>query len=91
MPPSLEKLVGGHCPDRPCGPLLSDGGHPLKVGFMLPYTGTYALLVKAIDNALRMYVDEKAGKLGGRIIEFVTVDNEAEPAKGNWSRATMST
>jgi branched-chain amino acid transport system substrate-binding protein len=55
---------------------------PLKVGFMLPYTGTYAPLAKAIDNAFRMYVDEKGGKLGGRTLEYVTVDDEAEPAKG---------
>jgi len=55
---------------------------PLKVGFMLPYTGTYAPLAKAIDNAFRMYVDEKGGKLGGRSIQYVTVDDEAEPAKG---------
>jgi len=54
----------------------------LKVGFMLPYTGTYAPLAKAIDNAFRMYVDEKGGKLGGRSIQYVTVDDEAEPAKG---------
>jgi branched-chain amino acid transport system substrate-binding protein len=55
---------------------------PLKVGLMLPYTGTYAPLAKAIDNAFRMYVDEKGGKLGGRALQFVTVDDEAEPAKG---------
>lgn len=55
---------------------------PLKVGFMLPYTGTYAPLAKAIDNAFRMYVDEKGGKLGGRTLQYVTVDDEAEPAKG---------
>jgi branched-chain amino acid transport system substrate-binding protein len=55
---------------------------PLKVGLMLPYTGTYAPLGKAIDNAFRMYVEEKGGKLGGRTIQFVTVDDEAEPAKG---------
>jgi branched-chain amino acid transport system substrate-binding protein len=55
---------------------------PLKVGLMLPYTGTYAPLAKAIDNAFRMYVDEKGGKLGGRSLQFVTVDDEAEPAKG---------
>jgi branched-chain amino acid transport system substrate-binding protein len=55
---------------------------PLKVGFMLPYTGTYAPLAKAIDNAFRMYADEKGGKLGGRSIQYVTVDDEAEPAKG---------
>src|SRR5215472_370953 len=55
---------------------------PLKVGFMLPYTGTYAPLAKNIDNAFRLYVEEKGGKLGGRTLEYVTVDDEAEPAKG---------
>jgi branched-chain amino acid transport system substrate-binding protein len=62
-------------------PAIAEGA-PLKVGFMLPYTGTYAPLAKAIDNAFRMYVDEKGGKLGGRTLEYVMVDDEAEPAKG---------
>jgi branched-chain amino acid transport system substrate-binding protein len=57
-------------------------GAPLRVGFMLPYTGTYASLAKNIDGAFRQYVEEKGGKLGGRSIEYVMVDDQAEPSKG---------
>src|SRR5690606_10549293 len=53
----------------------------LKVGFMLPYTGTYAALGIAIENGFRLYVDEQGGKLGGRDIEYVKVDDESDPSK----------
>jgi len=56
-------------------------GAPLRVGFMLPYTGTYAALAKNIDNAFRMFVAEQGDKLGGRALEYVTVDDQAEPSK----------
>ena len=35
---------------------------PLKVGLMLPYTGTYAKLGKFIDDGFRLYVAQKGGK-----------------------------
>jgi branched-chain amino acid transport system substrate-binding protein len=54
---------------------------PLKVGFMLPYTGTYAALAKNIDGAFRQYVAEKGDRLGGRSLEYVMVDDQAEPSK----------
>jgi branched-chain amino acid transport system substrate-binding protein len=46
----------------------------LKVGLMLPATGTYAALGTAIENGFRLYVTEQGGKLGGREIEFVKVN-----------------
>jgi branched-chain amino acid transport system substrate-binding protein len=56
-------------------------GAPLKVGFMLPYTGTYAALGRNIDQAFRQFVAEQGDKLGGRTVEYVTVDDEAAPPK----------
>ncbi len=56
-------------------------GAPLKVGFMLPYTGTFAKLGKFIDDGFRLSVEQKGGKLGGRTVEYVQVDDESEPAK----------
>jgi branched-chain amino acid transport system substrate-binding protein len=53
----------------------------LKVGLMLPATGTFAALGTAIENGFRLYVTEQGGKLGGREIEFVKVDDESDPAK----------
>jgi len=54
----------------------------VRIGFMLPYTGTYAQLGVAIENGMRMAIEEKGGKLGGREIEWFKVDDESEPAKG---------
>jgi len=53
----------------------------LKVGLMLPYTGTYASLGTAIENGFRLYVTEQGGKIGGREIEYVKVDDESDPSK----------
>jgi len=53
----------------------------LRVGLMLPYTGTFAQLGKAIENGFMMALNEQGGKLGGREIEFFKVDDEANPAK----------
>lgn len=53
----------------------------LKVGLMLPYTGTYAALGTAIENGFKLYVAQHGNKLGGREIEFVKVDDESDPSK----------
>src|SRR3990167_2514320 len=62
-------------------PALAQGLPKLKVGLMLPYTGTYAALGNAIENGFRLHVAEQGGKLGGREVEFVKVDDESDPAK----------
>ena len=54
----------------------------LRVGFMLPYTGTFAQLGVAIENGFRLAVNEQGGKLGGREIEYFKVDDESDPSKG---------
>jgi branched-chain amino acid transport system substrate-binding protein len=54
----------------------------VRVGLMLPYTGTFAQLGVAIENGFRMAVDQQGGKLGGREIEWFKVDDESEPPKG---------
>jgi branched-chain amino acid transport system substrate-binding protein len=62
-------------------PAAAQAQAKLKVGFMLPYTGTFAALGTAIENGFRLYVVEQGGKLGGREIEYVKVDDESEPSK----------
>ncbi|KQU67763.1 ABC transporter permease [Rhizobacter sp. Root16D2] len=54
---------------------------PVKVGFMLPYTGTYASLGNMIEAGFKLYVQEQGGKLGGREIQYFKVDDESEPSK----------
>ena len=54
---------------------------PIKIGLMLPSTGTYAGLGAAIENGFKLYVQEHGGKLGGRSIEYFKVDDESDPSK----------
>lgn len=53
----------------------------VRVGFMLPYTGTYAQLGVAIENGFRLALAAQDGKLGGREVEYFKVDDESNPAK----------
>jgi branched-chain amino acid transport system substrate-binding protein len=53
----------------------------LKVGLMLPATGTFAVLGTAIENGFKLYLAEQGGKLGGREVEFFKVDDESDPSK----------
>jgi len=57
-------------------------GNKIRVGLMLPYTGTFAQLGVAIENGFRLAINEQGGKLGGREIEFFKVDDESDPPKG---------
>jgi len=53
----------------------------VRVGLMLPYTGTFAQLGVAIENGFRLALAERGGKFGGRELEFFKVDDESDPPK----------
>ena len=53
----------------------------VKVGLMLPYTGTFAQLGTAITNGFKLAIEENGGKVAGREIEYATLDDESDPAK----------
>jgi len=53
----------------------------LKLGLMLPFTGTYAALGKNIEDGLKLAIAEAGGKLGGREVDYAVVDDESDPAK----------
>jgi branched-chain amino acid transport system substrate-binding protein len=56
-------------------------GGPIKVGLMLPATGTFAALGTAIENGFKLYVQEQGGKIAGREVQYFKVDDESEPSK----------
>jgi branched-chain amino acid transport system substrate-binding protein len=56
-------------------------GKPIKVGVLLPYSGTYAQLGEAITRAMELYIKQQGGTLAGRQINFVKLDDESEPPK----------
>ncbi len=49
-------LFAGMAPAQPAG--------KIKVGLMLPYTGTFAALGTAITNGFKLAIEENGGKLG---------------------------
>jgi branched-chain amino acid transport system substrate-binding protein len=53
----------------------------LRIGLLLPYSGTYAALGNNITDAMKLAAQEHGGKLGGREVEWVAVDDESDPAK----------
>jgi branched-chain amino acid transport system substrate-binding protein len=53
----------------------------LKIGVLLPFSGTYAPLGEAIMRSLELYTNSHGGKLAGRSVSFVKVDDESAPPK----------
>ena len=53
----------------------------IRVGFMLPYTGTYAQLGTAITNGFKLAGVGARRQTAGRELEYFAVDDESEPAK----------
>lgn len=54
---------------------------PIKVGFMLPATGSYANLGTVIENGFKLHVAEHGGKLVRREVQYFKVDDESDPGK----------
>ena len=53
----------------------------IKIGTLLPYSGTYTWLGASITNSLELSFAQAGGKLGGREINLIKVDSEAKPPK----------
>src|SRR3989442_14039388 len=80
-PPRRALLAAAACPS-----LLARRPFPappakLRIGLLLPYSGTYAALGHNITDAMKLAASEHGGKLGGREGEWVAVDDESDPAK----------
>jgi branched-chain amino acid transport system substrate-binding protein len=54
---------------------------PIKIGILLPYSGTYAQLGNAITDAMKLRITQGGGMLGGRDVEYVAIDSEASVPK----------
>ena len=61
----------------------------LKIGLMLPYTGTYAGLGNNITDAMNLRLAEAGNKLGGREFDIVKLDDESAPPKGKDNAARL--
>jgi branched-chain amino acid transport system substrate-binding protein len=55
---------------------------PVKVGFLLPYTGSLPLQAKGLDSGMELYFNEIGRKAGGRPIQIIKEDDENSPTVG---------
>src|SRR5258708_32546441 len=53
----------------------------LRIGLLLPYSGTYAALGNNITDAMKLAAQEHGGKLGACEVERGAVADESDPAK----------
>ncbi len=76
---SRRALLGTAAAGLAC-PAIAQGA-ALKVGLMLPFSGTFAALGENIAAAFELCLKENGGKFGGRAVELVRLDDESDPAK----------
>ncbi len=79
----LKTLAAGAAAGAALGfPAIVRGqGAKIKIGLMLPYSGTFSIYGESITNSFMMAMKENAGKFGGREIEYIRLDDESDPAK----------
>lgn len=54
----------------------------LKIGLMVPLSGTYASLGRDMQNGFQLYLDRHGGELGGHRVQVVDAETEANPEVG---------
>ncbi|WP_233236135.1 ABC transporter substrate-binding protein [Bordetella sp. LUAb4] len=67
------------------GVAAAQAAEPIKIGLITALSGQSALAGEAISRGMQVAIDEinaKGGLLGGRKLELVRRDDEANPAKG---------
>src|SRR5512136_1054826 len=55
---------------------------PIKVGLLLPYTGTMPFQAKGVNDSVELYFGEIGMKAGGRAIQIIKEDTEMNPTVG---------
>jgi branched-chain amino acid transport system substrate-binding protein len=56
------------------------GADELRIGFLVPVTGSLAQIATDMTNGFRMYLDDHKGMLGGATVKFIVGDTQAKPA-----------
>jgi branched-chain amino acid transport system substrate-binding protein len=70
-------LGGGSLPVLACPAIAQPT--PIKIGVMMPFTGTYAQISKFAEDGFRLFVEQQGGMLGGRPVSYTRLDDEAKP------------
>ncbi|MEE8366486.1 MAG: ABC transporter substrate-binding protein [Gammaproteobacteria bacterium] len=57
------------------------GSSKVRIGILLPYSGTYAMLGNAITDAFKLRVQMEGGTIAGREVEYIAIDSEMSVPK----------
>jgi branched-chain amino acid transport system substrate-binding protein len=82
--PTRRGLLGGGAAAALAVPSLARPalaqGAPLRIGLMLPFSGTFAALGENIAAAFELHLAERGGRMGGRPVQVIRLDDESNPA-----------
>ncbi len=62
-------------------PFVRAAKAPIRVGILLPYSGTFAMLGEAITDAMKLRIAEAGGSIAGRDLAYIPIDSEMSPEK----------
>ncbi len=57
------------------------GSSKVRIGILLPYSGTYAMLGNSITDAFKLRVQMEGGAIAGREVEYISIDSEMSVPK----------
>src|SRR3982750_4582472 len=61
------------------GPVRAEGRGPITIGLLLTLSGPGAVLGQHARDGFELYVKQHGGRLGGRDVNLVVVDDELKP------------
>ncbi|GAB2964965.1 ABC transporter substrate-binding protein [Nonomuraea fastidiosa] len=66
-----------------CGGAVPQAGDaaPVEVGAIITQTGVYAALGDEMETAMRLYLDDHGGRLGGRPARLIVADDAGSPER----------
>lgn len=78
----LSGCTGGALREESAAGATSGRGSVLKIGFVAPLSGPFATVGEDMRRGFRLYLDRHEGRLGGRQVNVVEVDEGAGPETG---------
>jgi branched-chain amino acid transport system substrate-binding protein len=79
---SAAGCTGGALREQSAAGATSSRGSVVKIGFIAPLSGPFASVGEDLRRGFRFYLDRHEGRLGGRKVAVVEVDEGAGPETG---------